>query len=83
MKESNDQVRRKINNHNNKNIERIFKKKQESISLQHIPKNFKVLYSFTGYKRTSDNTRMTADNILNIYLTETQKTKFRTAKNLI
>ncbi len=37
MKESNDQVRRKINNHNNNNIEFITKKKQESIILQHIP----------------------------------------------
>ncbi len=83
MKESNDQVRTKINNHNNYNIELIIKKKQESISLQHIPKIFKVLYSFAGYKRTSDNTRITADNILNLYLTETQKTQFRTAKNLI
>ena len=83
MKESNDQVRRKINNHNNNNIELIFNKKQESISLQHIPKNFKVLYSFAGYKRTLDNSRMTADNILNLYLTETQKTQFITAKNLI
>jgi len=70
MKESNDQVRRKINNHNNNNIELIIKKKQESISLQHIPNNLKVLYSFAGYKRTLDNSRMTADNILNLYLTE-------------
>ena len=82
MKESNDQVRRKINNHNNKNIELIIKKKQESISLQHIPKNFKVLHSFAGYKRTSDNTRMTADNILNLYLTETQKTQNRKESDL-
>ncbi len=81
MKESKDQVR--INNHNNNNIELNFKKKQESISLQHIPKNFKVLYLFAGYKRTSDNTRITADNILNLYLTETQKTQFRITKNLI
>ncbi len=50
MKESNDQVIRKINNHNNKKIELIIKKKQESISLQHIPKNIKVLYSFAVYK---------------------------------
>jgi hypothetical protein len=83
MMESDDQVRKKINNHNNNNIELIIKKKQESISLQHIPKNFKVLYSFAGYKRTIDNTRMTADKILNLYLTETQKTRFITAKNLI
>jgi hypothetical protein len=83
MKESNDQVRRKINNHNNINIELIIKIKQENISLQHMPKNLKVLYSFAGYKRTSDNTRMTADNILNLYLTETKKTQFRIAKNLI
>jgi hypothetical protein len=83
MKESNDQVIRKINNHNNNNIELIIKKKLESISLLHIPKNFKVLYSFAGYKRISDNIRMTVDNILNLYLTETQKTHFRTAKNLI
>ncbi len=74
MKESNDQVRRKINNHNNNNIKLLIKKNQDS--LQHIPKNFKVLYSFAGYKRTSDNTRMTANNILNLYLTETQKTQF-------
>jgi hypothetical protein len=83
MKESNDQVKKKINNFNNNNIELIFKKKQESISLQKILKNFKVLYSFAGYKRTLDNSRMTADNILNLYLTETQKTQFRSAKNLI
>ncbi len=40
MKESNDQVRRKINNHNNNNIELIIKKKQENISLQHITSKF-------------------------------------------
>ncbi len=33
MKESNDQVTRKINNHNINNIELIFNKKQESINL--------------------------------------------------
>jgi hypothetical protein len=57
MKESNDQVRRKINNHNNNNIELSFNNKQQSISLQHIPKNFKVLYSFAGYNRTLDNSQ--------------------------
>ncbi len=63
MKESNDQVRRNINNNNNNNIEIIINKNQESISLQHILKNFKVLCSFAGYKRTLDYTRLTANNI--------------------
>ncbi len=79
MKKSNDQVRRKINNNNNNNIELIIKKKQESISLKHIPKNIRDLYSFTGCKKKSNNTRMTADNILHLYLKE--KTQFRIAKN--
>ena len=75
MKESNDQVRRKIKIQNNNNIEHIIKKNiQESISLQQ---------SFAGFKRTSDNTRITTDNILNLYPTETQKTQYFTAKNLI
>ena len=51
--------------------------------MQHIPNNLKVLYSFAGYKRTVDNTRMTADRILDLYLSEALKTQLRTAKQLI
>ena len=51
--------------------------------MQNIPNNLKVLYSFAWYKRTVDNTRMTAVRILDIYLLEALKTQFRTAKELI
>jgi hypothetical protein len=61
----------------------MYYQEQEMISLQQIPNTLKVLYSFAGYKRTSDKIRMTNDNILNLLLTEIQNTQFRTTKDLI
>ena len=45
-------------------------KKQDIISLKHIPNNLKVLHSFARYIKTLDKTRNTVDKILNP--TETQ-----------
>ncbi len=47
--------------------------------MQHL----KVQYLFAGYERTLDNTRISADNILNLHLTEILKTQYITANNLI
>ena len=53
-------------------------KQKKKISLSHVPKKFKVLFAYAGYRRISDNKRMTAEIIMESYITEEHKHIFIT-----
>ena len=82
-RQANQIVRNKIEDHLNNKDDWEQAETQKKIYLSHIPNNFKVLFAYSGYIRTSDKKRMTAEILINSYMNEEHRHIFSTPLQLL